>query len=277
MGRRRGKTLKALKKRAASTVALATPIPDVLEPATVPPSKKPRIENIGAPGMTINEAMAAAKKRDAAKSAPKIHARPANYVALDEIEVASTDREQYVGLDCEMVGTGINGKRSVLARACVVDYNGDILYDAFVKVDERVTDFRTEFSGVRPSNLKSKEAESFASCVTKVAALLRGKTLVGHALRNDLKVLMLSHPSMSIRDTATYRPLMRYAHGKFRPRKLKDLAKEYLKIDIQGGEHTPDEDARAAMMLYRAKRREWETNLKIFKGPSGKSARALPS
>jgi len=165
-----------------------------------------------------------------------------------------------------MVGTGANGKRSVLARACVVDWDGEIMYDAFVQVGERVTDFRTQFSGVRPKDLKNRAAVTFAEAAEKVASLLKGRTLVGHALRNDLKVLMLSHPRNAIRDTAAYRPLMRYVRGKFRPRKLRDLAKEHLSLAIQGGEHTPDEDARAAMLLYRAKRTEWEANLKVFRG-----------
>mmetsp|Transcript_64860 Transcript_64860/g.180264 ORF Transcript_64860/g.180264 Transcript_64860/m.180264 type:complete len:125 (+) Transcript_64860:547-921(+) len=103
-------------------------------------------------------------------------------------------------------------------------------------------------------------------CTEKVATLLKGKVLVGHALKNDLKVLLLSHPRHMIRDTATHRPFMRHHHGKFRPRKLKDLAKEHLGSDIQGGEHTPDEDAKAAMLLYRSRRKDWEDGLKIFRG-----------
>ena len=36
----------------------------------------------------------------------------------------------------------------------------------------------------------------------EVAALLKGRVLVGHAVYNDLKVLMLSHPKRHTRDTA---------------------------------------------------------------------------
>jgi RNA exonuclease 4 len=170
---------------------------------------------------------------------------------------------RYVGLDCEMVGVGVGGKRSVLARACVVDWSGAVLYDAFVKVNDRVTDFRTKYSGVRARHLKSDATVSFDECTAIIAALLKGKILVGHALRNDLKVLLLSHPHTAIRDTARYRPLMRHGRdGKFQPRKLRDLAKEHLAMDIQGGEHSPDEDARAAMLLYRRYSREWEGHLR---------------
>ena len=40
------------------------------------------------------------------------------------------------------------------------------------------------------------------SIKSAVAGLLKGKVLVGHALSNDLKVLLLSHPHTAIRDTA---------------------------------------------------------------------------
>ncbi len=50
-------------------------------------------------------------------------------------------------------------------------------------------------------------------CQNKVAVLLKGRVLVGHGLKNDLDVLMLSHPRHMIRDTACYRPLMRVREG----------------------------------------------------------------
>lgn len=48
-----------------------------------------------------------------------------------------------------------------------------------------------------------------SQCQAAVANILKEKVLVGHALKNDLDVLMLSHPRTMIRDTATYRPYMR--------------------------------------------------------------------
>ena len=39
-----------------------------------------------------------------------------------------------------------------------MDYNGDVLYDAFVQVAERVTDFRTQYSGVRAKDIKKGAA-----------------------------------------------------------------------------------------------------------------------
>ena len=50
---------------------------------------------------------------------------------------------------------------------------------------------------------------NISQCQSAVAALLKDKVLIGHALKNDLDVLMLSHPRTMIRDTAKYRPYMR--------------------------------------------------------------------
>jgi RNA exonuclease 4 len=72
--------------------------------------------------------------------------------------------------------------------------------------------------------------------------MLKGKILVGHALKNDLSVLMLSHPRSMIRDTATFKPYMRSKGpngGKMRPRALRDLSAQIFGIQIQSGEHNP--------------------------------------
>ena len=38
------------------------------------------------------------------------------------------EKEKYVGLDCEMVGVGSTAKKSVLARCCLVDFEGEKIY-----------------------------------------------------------------------------------------------------------------------------------------------------
>ena len=58
-------------------------------------------------------------------------------------------------MDCEMVGVGQGGMDSVLARVSIVNQYGRCIYDKYVKPKEHVTDFRTQFSGVRPENLKN--------------------------------------------------------------------------------------------------------------------------
>lgn len=52
---------------------------------------------------------------------------------------ASVDTSNIVAMDCEMVGVGLSGDRSVLARCSIVDYNGQVLYDEIVRPNELVT------------------------------------------------------------------------------------------------------------------------------------------
>lgn len=118
-------------------------------------------------------------------------------------------KSNYVGLDCEMVGIGLSGKQSALARCCMVDFDGLVIYDKYVRPKGLVTDFRTQWSGIRKKDLRAGEAVTLLECQQNVTALLKDKVLVGHALKNDLDVLMLSHPKKMTRDTATYKPYMR--------------------------------------------------------------------
>jgi len=178
--------------------------------------------------------------------------------------IPETVRAKYIALDCEMVGIGTNGKKSALARVSIVDWNLEILLDTFVQVPMRVTDFRTHVSGVEPKHIKSKNnAMPLNECRDKVVKILKDKILVGHALTNDFKALMTSHPKEMIRDTAKYRPFQRYGNGKWRARKLRDLVKENLKgkEGFQEGEHDSVQDAVASMELFQLVFSEWEKEL----------------
>lgn len=150
-------------------------------------------------------------------------------------------RKQIVGLDCEMVGLGHNGKTNALARCSIVNFDGKVLYDQIIRPKGFVTDFRTKWSGIKKSDFRKEKENvvSFEECQESVAKLLKGKILVGHALQNDMAVLLLSHPRSKIRDTSRYQPYMRQrmTAGKFRPRSLKELTLEFLGKKIQSGEH----------------------------------------
>lgn len=172
-------------------------------------------------------------------------------------------REKAVALDCEMVGTGMNGKYSELARCSLVNSRGEVLYDEFVQPKGYVTDFRTQWSGIRRSDINKNKAVTLEQCQQAVLHILKGKLLVGHALQNDMKVLMLSHPRMLIRDTSRYPPFMRtLPNGKRRPRALKDLTRQFLGKTIQTGEHDSTIDARCTMELYLHAQQEWEVYLR---------------
>lgn len=207
-----------------------------------------------------------------------------------------------MALDAEMVGvagTGSksakrktgggsrdNGQRSVLAQVVVCDYAGRVIFCSYVKPppsEGPVIDWRTAVSGIEPKHLLDSKfgAISFEEAQKKVAELVRGKTLVGHGLSNDLQALRLGHPWRAIRDSSHYRPFCYRSKkdGKLRPRKLKHLAAEHLGIVIQEGEggHDPAEDARAALALYRKHRREWEASLASSASGAGGSAAAISS
>jgi DNA polymerase III epsilon subunit-like protein len=169
---------------------------------------------------------------------------------------------RFVALDCEMVGVGPGGQRSVLARVSVVNFNGTSLFDTFVTVQEKVTDYRTFVSGVRAEDLVSPNAMDFGECRRYVQKLIANKVLIGHALQNDLQVLQITHPWYNIRDTSIYHSFMQIDyHGMWRPRRLRDLARQHLGVLIQqaGQEHDSKEDACAAMGLYKLVQNEWDS------------------
>jgi RNA exonuclease 4 len=160
-----------------------------------------------------------------------------------------------LAMDCEMVGTGSDGMNSVLARVSIVNFFGHCIYDKYVKPIEEITDYRTAVSGIRPSDLVN--ASDFKIVQKEVNDLLKDRLLVGHALKNDFKVLFLSHPKHKIRDTSKY--FKRLFGG--RPPSLKRLSETVLGVKVQSGEHDSVEDARAAMRLFTMFRRKWESDI----------------
>ena len=52
-----------------------------------------------------------------------------------------------------MVGVGIDGSESSLARVSLVNYHGEIQMDEFVRQRLRVVDYRTQYSGVRENDM----------------------------------------------------------------------------------------------------------------------------
>lgn len=179
-----------------------------------------------------------------------------------EPELSQEEKDMYVAIDCEMVGIGRDGLRSSLARVCMVDWDGNHILDLYVRQNCEVTDYRTFVSGITSEHLTSENAVDFEECRNRVMDLIEGKILVGHALKNDLHVLRISHPWHQVRDTGKYEPFMkiRFDDGILWPRKLKDLAKEKLDRDVQqsGQSHCPFEDAQTALDLYKKVRNKWE-------------------
>ena len=56
-----------------------------------------------------------------------------------------------------MVGVGPNGIDDALARVSIVNYHGNVLLDVYVSPNQRVTDWRTKYSGIRPADVLNSE------------------------------------------------------------------------------------------------------------------------
>lgn len=163
-----------------------------------------------------------------------------------------------VAIDCEMVGVGPAGEDSIVARVSLVNQFGKCIYDKYVKPKEKVTDYRTAFSGIRPEHVRN--GEDLATVQREVADILQGRILVGHAIHNDLKILLLDHPRKKIRDTQKYKPFKEAAKSG-RPA-LRVLCKRILNVDVQQGEHSSVQDAQATMRLYTLVKKQWESEIK---------------
>ncbi|KAI9757579.1 MAG: 3'-5' exonuclease [Chaenotheca gracillima] len=181
-----------------------------------------------------------------------------NHGLSSEVEVG-----KYISMDCEMVGVGPDGEESALARVSIVNFHGEQVYDSFVQPKEYVTDWRTSVSGIAPKHMP--DARSLEAVQKDVVNLLDGRILVGHAVHHDLEALFLSHPRGSLRDTSRHAPFRKLAGG--RTPGLRKLSKDLLGIDIQGGEHSSVEDARACMLLFRRNKDAFEADhAKRFRG-----------
>ncbi|NXM62791.1 I20L2 protein, partial [Illadopsis cleaveri] len=179
-----------------------------------------------------------------------------------------------VAMDCEMVGTGPGGRTSALARCSIVTYEGDVVYDQYVRPEAPIVDYRTRWSGIRRHHMDKAKLpmERGRHCWgsqppprLQVLRILAGKVVVGHAIHNDFKALQYFHPKALTRDTSLI-PLLNRRGGfpENATISLKRLTKALLNQDIQVGKsgHSSVEDARATMELYKVVEEEWEQHLR---------------
>lgn len=134
---------KALKKRKPDTRASKAPAPPT---AAVRANAnwlamQAKLKPSGAMTTTTKAAaVPAERKRDLDVAAHKQRARAVQQQQRREQRAAAwVDNARVCAMDCEMVGVGLAGKTSALARCSIVDFDGAVLYDKFVRPAEKVT------------------------------------------------------------------------------------------------------------------------------------------
>jgi RNA exonuclease 4 len=177
----------------------------------------------------------------------------------DTLVESPKDIENSVALDCEMVGVGPRGSKSALAQVAICDFWGNTLYNEYVIPPEGIkgiTQYRTEYSGITKDILQSK-GKPFRQVVEEVKRIISGRNVIGHGLDNDFTVLHFRPDEKYIWDSTKIEEYLKphplKPHIK-QPRKLKNLAKSIANNNIQMADrigHSPLEDARASMNLYR--------------------------
>ena len=148
-----------------------------------------------------------------------------------------------VAIDCEMVLC--EGNVLKLGRCSIVNYNGHVLFDEYVKPDEKIIDYKTQYSGITYEKLLL--VEKFKVKIKKIHDILKDKIIVGHTLESDFKVLHLDESTCKVRDIKHFK---QYRFNK-KATKLSKLAAYFLGVKIQTSEHDSVEDSRATLALYR--------------------------
>ncbi|CAG9570003.1 conserved hypothetical protein [Leishmania major strain Friedlin] len=174
--------------------------------------------------------------------------------ATTDSTASTTPLVTVVALDCEMVE--VEGGESALARATLIDVlTGKVVLDLLVKPHQRITDYRTRFSGIDAATLQPVST-TLADCQHALQRIIDTHTfVVGHSLENDFKACKCV-PNCYVLDTTWLFP-----HPAGLPYKnaLRFLAQRYLQRRIQHGSHDSVIDALVSAEL---------TQLKLINGPS---------
>ncbi|KAG7665462.1 uncharacterized protein J8A68_001150 [[Candida] subhashii] len=153
-------------------------------------------------------------------------------------------------LDCEFCKAGDS---HVLTRVSLIDFNGTVVFDKFVKPAQEITDYVTKYSGITEEKLR--DVTTTLSDIQQLfqSTVYKQDILIGHSLDSDLNVMKIKHDN--IVDTAV---IFEHVRGPPSKPSLKWLAKTYLERNIQTGEttgegHSSVEDAKACLDLVKAK------------------------
>lgn len=159
-------------------------------------------------------------------------------------------KRQAVTIDCEMVQVA-RGQRE-LAFISVVDFlTGEVLINNYVQPQCKVTNWKSDISGVTPSAVDAAVAGGRALRGWKNARqalwehISSDTILVGHSLNNDLSVLGIYHSkvfdSAIFTAEAVFPEFIRPTEGPKRLWSLKNLARDLLAgLDIQNSDNGHD-------------------------------------
>ncbi|XP_063363708.1 RNA exonuclease 5 isoform X2 [Cydia amplana] len=177
----------------------------------------------------------------------KLESAYSDYVMTKDQYMPVTDKSPMFGLDCEMC---ITDAGSELTRVSLVDEKHNMIYDSLVKPYNDITDYLTRYSGITKS-LLSEVTKRLEDVQKDIRELLPADAiLVGQSLNLDLHALRMMHPYVI--DTSV---IFNFTGERTRKPKLKALARELLKLDIQSGKngHCSVEDSLASLKLVQLK------------------------
>ncbi|XP_018786511.1 PREDICTED: putative exonuclease GOR [Bactrocera latifrons] len=161
-----------------------------------------------------------------------------------------TDDPKVYALDCEMFHTA---RGLALTKVTVIGFDGQLVYQNFVRPTSNVVDHNRRFSGVtdRDVSKSNKTVKTIGEVQLDLLQLIDANSiLIGHGLENDLRVLQIVHKTVV--DTSIVFP---HSNGFPYRHSLKYLVKKYLKrnIQLEGKSHDTLEDTLACweLMLWK--------------------------
>jgi len=170
---------------------------EISDEESQPKKRKPETHDKTSRNKTMSNGFKRSRSKsliDSTKIPVDVPTRPSTSHSNHEPDLETQENEgvsataiagKYIALDCEMVGVGPTpDDDSQLARASLVNFHGEQIYDTYVKPQLPVTDYRTAVSGIREENLKV--GRPFKEVRRDVMTFLQGRILVGHYLKSDM-------------------------------------------------------------------------------------------